>query len=255
MSDAGGDGAGVPNAGGGPEESAGQAESQGNAQYEKEAAGSQNFSNSGDGPEESAGQAESQGNAQYEKEAAGSQDFSNSGDGPEPSAAQAEAQGDQQYAASAASANQFTNKGVGPRYNESVGISVFFKVQIDAVDLGSWSKCSGLGITLGYDARTEQGMTLIEHHLPKSLTYTKITLQRPLTSDCRVAMEWITAYHMLPIPTTAQITCMDQAGRTIAVWDMLGVTPESWKGPTFDSTAGAATIAMEELSFHHQGFL
>ena len=202
--------------------------------------GGPDFSNSGDGPEESAGQAESEGNAQYEQSAAGAQDFANVGlDHFNPS-----------YAPLIPTPMQ-----AGIRYNDAVGISVFFKVQVDAVDLGSWSKCSGLGITLGYDSRSEQGMTLIEHHLPKSLTYTKITLQRPLTSDCRVAMEWITAYHMLPIPTTAQITCMDQAGRTIAVWDMLGVTPESWKGPTFDSTAGTATIAMEELSFHHQGFL
>ncbi|MDA8047028.1 MAG: phage tail protein [Actinomycetota bacterium] len=230
------------------------------------------FTNAGDGEEESAGEALDQGDAQYHSEAAPSQDFSNAGQEPEQSAGAALEEGDAQYGADAAPAADFSNAAFTPqsvftgpliptplqaglRYNTEVGISVFFKVMIDTIDLGAWAKCSGLGMNLAYDSRHEAGMTFFEHHLPKHLEYSKITLERPLTSDCQAVMSWITAYHMLPVPTSAQITCIDQKGNTITTWEMIGVSPESWRGPTFDAAAGTAVLATEQLSFFHQGFL
>ena len=143
----------------------------------------------------------------------------------------------------------------GLRYNTNVAISVFFTVTIDTVDLGAWSKCTGLGMSISYDERNESNMSYLQHHLPGHLVYDKITLERPLTRDCQSVLSWFSAFHMLPIPTSAQITCVDQAGGLLMSWELTGVTPHTWKGPTLDASAGTAVIATEQLTFHHQGFL
>jgi phage tail-like protein len=143
----------------------------------------------------------------------------------------------------------------GLRYNTNIAISVFFTVTIDTVDLGSWSKCTGLGMSISYDERNESNMSYLQHHLPGHLVYDKITLERPLTRDCQAVLSWFSSFHLIPIPTSAQITCVDQAGALLMSWELTGVTPHTWKGPTLDATAGTAVAATEQLTFHHQGFL
>ena len=67
-------------------------------------------------------------------------------------------------------------------------------------------------------------------------------------------MSWFSAYHMLPIPTSAQICCIDQTGSVIMAWDMLGVSPIAWKGPSFDANS-STNPAMEQLTIQHMGFM
>jgi phage tail-like protein len=133
------------------------------------------------------------------------------------------------------------------------GISVFFSVTVDSFDLGDWTKMSGLGMAITTDDRPESAMNFFQHHLPKHMTYDEITLERPISPESGAVIAWISAYHMLPIPTAGQIQCLDQSGTVLMSWDMFGVTPVSWKGPTMD--AGANTIAMEILRFRHMGFM
>lgn len=143
----------------------------------------------------------------------------------------------------------------GIRYTSNIAINVFFTVTVDTVDLGAWSKCSGLGMTIAYDERNESNTSFIQHHLPGHLTYEKITLERPLTRDCQSVLSWFSAYHLLPISTSGQITCMDQGGDVVMTWELTGVTPHSWRGPTLDATAGTAVAVTEQLIIQHQGFL
>lgn len=142
----------------------------------------------------------------------------------------------------------------GLQLNTDVAINVFFVVIIDTVDLGAWSKCTGLGMKIGTTDREESGMTLFQHHLPGHLSYEHITLERPLTSDCRAVMSWFMSYHMLPIPTSGVIICMNQLGVPVMSWEMTGITPVSWKGPSLDAM-GADNVATEQLTFAHEGFL
>jgi phage tail-like protein len=141
----------------------------------------------------------------------------------------------------------------GTNRNPNPGISVFFTVSIDAVDLGSWSKISGLGMSIATVDRPDTAMSFFQHHLPGHLVYSPITLERPLTSDCATVMNWISAYHMLPIPTAGQISCVDQTGAVIMSWQMIGVSPLSWKGPSMDAITH--NVATEVLMLHHQGFV
>jgi phage tail-like protein len=52
---------------------------------------------------------------------------------------------------------------------------------------------------------------------------------------------------------TATITLLDAHGAEVIHWDLRGVHPNSWVGPSFD--AGSSKIAIETLELVHEGFL
>ena len=137
--------------------------------------------------------------------------------------------------------------------NSNPGLSVFFTVSVDAVDLGAWTTISGLGISIATTDRPDTAMTFFQHHLPGHITYSNIQLGRPVSPATANVINWISAYHMLPIPTAAQITCLDQSGGVVMTWQMLGVTPVSWKGPSMD--ASQPHLATETLELAHMGFM
>jgi phage tail-like protein len=136
---------------------------------------------------------------------------------------------------------------------EHPGLSVFFSVILDVADLGTWTKVAGIGMKIATEARGDTAMTFFQHHLPSHLEYEHIVLERPVSPDTQTVIDWISAYHMLPIPTAAEITCLDSNGKPLMVWGLLGVSPVSWRGPTFD--ANANSLATEVLTVAHMGFL
>jgi phage tail-like protein len=141
----------------------------------------------------------------------------------------------------------------GLQLDLSPALSVFFSVSLDVIDLGMWSKMSGLGLQIESKSRPDSAMSFLEHHLPGHITYNHITLERPLSTDSQLILEWISTYHMLPIPTAGQIICLDQTGTPIIMWEMIGVSPVSWKGPTLD--AHGLSVVTEQLTLAHMGFL
>jgi phage tail-like protein len=141
----------------------------------------------------------------------------------------------------------------GIQLNLSPALTVFFSVSLDVMDLGMWTKMSGLGLQIESKSRPDTAMSFFEHHMPGHITYSHITLERPLSSDSQIILEWISTYHMLPIPTAGQIICLDQTGVPILMWELIGVSPVSWKGPSMD--ANGLNIATEQLTLAHMGFL
>jgi phage tail-like protein len=134
------------------------------------------------------------------------------------------------------------------------GISLFYKVTLEVVDLGFWTKASGLGMTIATDHRGDSAMSFFQHHLPGHMQYDTLTLERPVSADTATVMNWISAYHMLPIPTTGEVACVDQTSQKIVMtWEMFGISPMSWKGPSLD--ANTTNVATEVLTLAHMGFM
>jgi phage tail-like protein len=137
------------------------------------------------------------------------------------------------------------------------GLSIFFNVTLDVVDLGHWTKVSGLGIELDTQARKDTSMNFFQHNLVAHLKYTNITLDRPVCADTSNVLNWISSYHMLPVPSSGAITVMRGAigaeAEVLMSWQLYGVSPVSWKGPSLD--AASANAAMESLTFAHMGFM
>jgi len=137
---------------------------------------------------------------------------------------------------------------------QTPGITLFYKVTLEVVDLGFWTKCSGLGMTIATDHRGDSAMSFFQHHLPGHMQYESLTLERPVSGDTSTVMNWISAYHMLPVPTTGEVACVDQTRGTVVMkWEMFGITPVSWKGPSLD--ANTTNVATEVLTLAHMGFM
>lgn len=133
------------------------------------------------------------------------------------------------------------------------GVTVFFNVSLDVVDLGHWTKVTGIGMEIATDTRKDSAMNFFQHNLPAHMKYSNIELDRPVCPDTSNVLNWISAYHMLPVPSAGQITLMNEAGTVLMSWQMYGVTPVSWKGPSLDASSPAP--AMEHLTLAHMGFM
>lgn len=137
--------------------------------------------------------------------------------------------------------------------NIDPGLSVFFEVNVDQSALGAWSRCSGLGLELEVDSRTDGSMSLFMHQLTGRFKYTNITLSRPICADTNKVMAWLAGFGTLGVGSTATVTAMDPAGKEIISWDLFGVVPVRWTGPEFDMQTLA--IATESLELAYEGFL
>jgi len=137
--------------------------------------------------------------------------------------------------------------------NLDPGLSVFFEVNVDQSALGAWSKCSGLGMELEVDSRTDGSLSLFMHQLTGRFKYTNITLTRPICADTSRVMAWLAGFGTLGVGGTATINALDPGGTTIVSWDLFGVVPVRWTGPEFDTNSLA--VATESLELAYQGFL
>lgn len=133
------------------------------------------------------------------------------------------------------------------------GLSVFFSADIDGVNLGTWVTCTGLGIEVETEPRTEGAMSFLMHQVSGRLKYTNLVLGRPVSADTAKVMTWLATFSVLPVTTSAEVKALDAGGTTLMTWDLFGVVPVRWTGPSFD--AGSLSVATETLELAYQGFL
>jgi phage tail-like protein len=128
-----------------------------------------------------------------------------------------------------------------------------FIVEVDGVDLGSFTSCQGLQATYGLDAVQEGGSLRPSAFMLKAITYSDITLQRPLDSSSAAIAAWFTGFAGSPEPTTGSIIALDPGGVPVCVWHLEGVVPKQWSGPQLAVDQSAA--AKETLVLAHTGFV
>jgi phage tail-like protein len=127
-----------------------------------------------------------------------------------------------------------------------------FTVEVDGVDLGSFSSCQGLQASYALDALQEGGSLAPSAQLLKAVSYSDITLQRPLDSHSAGIAAWFTDFASSWRPTSASIAALDPSGATVCEWQLQGVVPKQWSGPQLASETNAA--AKETLVLAHTGF-
>jgi phage tail-like protein len=135
-----------------------------------------------------------------------------------------------------------------------IGQTMRFQVKLDGgADLGNWSKCDGLAIeyeTVEYKEGGENGYV---HRIPGRAKYQNIKLTRPLNQDTKKVTAWIASLRAAVQRQTAQISALDTEGKVIASWNLDGVYPVKWNGPSLD--VGNNQVATESLELAHNGFL
>lgn len=133
-----------------------------------------------------------------------------------------------------------------------------FWIELKGITEGSFSECSGLESEVEVDEWKEGGLNDLVHRFPGRVkTAPSIVLKRGLATP--ELWKW---YHDLTQGKlthgqikrqSLSIILYDSDNSPLMRWNINGVLPIKWSGPTFKADAGE--IAVESLELIHQGFV
>lgn len=129
--------------------------------------------------------------------------------------------------------------------------SVFFRLAIAGNDLGRFHTCSGLGAQVEVEQFAEGGNNSFSWQLPTRITWTNITLTRPVTGDTTKIAKWLSDTMRKAERKNGEIVALKPNLTPIARWQVIGIVPVSWQGPSFDPSNSQA--AVETLEIAHEG--
>ncbi|MFB7122224.1 phage tail protein [Kitasatospora xanthocidica] len=129
--------------------------------------------------------------------------------------------------------------------------SVFFSLTIGGNDLGEFTTCSGLGAQVEIEQYAEGGNNGFAWQLPGRITWTNITLTRAVTADTTKIARWLSEIVRKVEPKDGEIVALRPDLSRIVGWQVLGIVPVRWEGPSFDPANSQA--AMETLEIAHAG--
>ena len=132
------------------------------------------------------------------------------------------------------------------------GVSLRFVVDIHGLSLGDWTKCEGLTVEYEVEEYKEGGQNDFVHRLPGRVKYQNIKLSRPLTKRSKEVLRCLARIQQELKRQTGSIELRDAADQKVIRWNLDGVFPVKWTGPTMDVSANNAAI--ESLELAHQGF-
>lgn len=132
-------------------------------------------------------------------------------------------------------------------------VSVCFIVKIDDFDLGPFNSCEGLGCEIVLEQREEGGNNGYVWQLPSRIKYSNIKLSRPITKNTENVTKWIASMVTGVTRKTGHISALTADGTVIASWNLMGVVPVRWQGPSLN--VDSPKVATETLELAHHGFL
>lgn len=133
------------------------------------------------------------------------------------------------------------------------GLSMRFKVTVDGLDLGYWTKVEGLSVAYKVHEYKEGGQNGFVHKLPDRAEYTNIKLHRVVDATSAAVAAWVGSVQAAVRRQTAQIAILDAEGIEVAVWNLVDCFPVKWSGPSLD--VSSSSVATETLEIVHHGFL
>jgi len=125
-------------------------------------------------------------------------------------------------------------------------LSIVYRCTIDGVlPLGLWTKIEGIGFEYDIKEYREGGVNLFTHKLLGPIKYTTLRLSRPVDANSQWLAMWLQMQAVKVIPSTMAISALASTGEEITTWNLAGVVPFKWSGPTLDIMGNA--IATETL--------
>jgi|SRR5579875_623225 len=145
----------------------------------------------------------------------------------------------------------------------TLALAMRFGVVVGGLNLGWWSSCQGLAVTIKPDQATPLGVNGYRQVLMPTIEYPPIVLERAVDSKSTAALQsWLTqeitswyknnSSGQPYAGQTATITLYDSHSTSIMSWTLYGVYPTKWTGPKLSSKEG---VAIESLELTHEGFL
>ena len=130
-------------------------------------------------------------------------------------------------------------------------VSIAYKCTIDGfIPLGVWTKIEGLGFEYQVTEYREGGVNGYTHKILGPCKYTNLRLSRPVDSTSPLLMMWLQSNMIAVVPQTMAITAMTAAGTEITTWNLAGVVPVKWSGPSLDLMSN--NVATETLEITYQ---
>jgi phage tail-like protein len=131
--------------------------------------------------------------------------------------------------------------------------TTFFQLTIAGNSLGNFHSCSGLGAQIEIEEHVEGGNNGFAWQLPSRITWSNITLTRPVTSDTTKVATWLARIIRQVEPQDGEIVALQPDLTPITRWQVLGIVPVRWQGPSFDPADSQP--AVESLEIAHQGLM
>src|SRR5215471_12450815 len=133
-------------------------------------------------------------------------------------------------------------------------VNIAYKVTIDGfIPLGMWTKVEGLGFEYQVTEYREGGINGYTHKIIGPCKYTNLRLSRPVDSTSELLMLWLQSNMIAVLPQTMAITAMTAGGEEITTWNLAGVVPVKWTGPSLDIMSN--NVATETLEACYQEIL
>jgi phage tail-like protein len=132
-------------------------------------------------------------------------------------------------------------------------VTVCFSVVIDTIDLGAFTTCEGLGLEVVLEQREEGGNNGFVWQLPTRIKFSNVKLSRAVGPDTAKIAKWFAGMTSGVQRSTAVITARSADDQPVAHWNLAGVVPVRWTGPSF--SLESPKVAMETIEIAHHGFL
>lgn len=134
-----------------------------------------------------------------------------------------------------------------------------FVLEIDGVDIGTFTEISGLGVQMEVEEVKEGGNNEAVIKLPGRLTWPNIILKRGVTDNDSL-FQWILSCSGEGLEGNGNKVTRRQGKvrlegpkhEVVRTWSFDGAMPVRWAGPQL--SAGGNSLATEELEVSHSGF-
>jgi phage tail-like protein len=133
------------------------------------------------------------------------------------------------------------------------GSTTFFQLTIAGNSLGNFHTCTGLGAQVEVEQFAEGGANGFVWQLPSRISWSNITLTRPVTADTTKVADWLSRIIRQVDRQDGEIVALRPDLAPITRWQVLGIVPVNWQGPSFDP--GNSQPAVETLEIAHQGLM
>ena len=131
-------------------------------------------------------------------------------------------------------------------------LATHFFVEIDGIDQGGFSDCSGLEAKTDVFEYEEGGLNDHKHKLPGRTSYTNVTLKWGVT-DSNALWDWYQKVIQGKFERKDVSIVQYSPDQTeIRRWNLREAYPVRWAGPTFN--ACNAAVSIESLELAHHGF-
>jgi phage tail-like protein len=130
--------------------------------------------------------------------------------------------------------------------------SLHFGVEIDGLPSIGFTAVEGLNAEYEIDEYHEGGENTYVHRIPGRLKYQTVKLTRNVDVDSQALAAWFCSMQTAVVRGTATITAFDGDQVPVAVWNLIGVVPLRYTGPSFSVDQNNA--AKESLELLHNGF-